>query len=257
MEFTSIQLTEIGVILFVASFVQGSIGFGAGMFAIPLLMLVGVSLPQAIAIALIASMLQNIAGLVELRREIDLKTSLFPLSLRLVALPFGVLTLSWIDGFDENITKQIMGVVILSIIGLQWIAKIKPQEKVHVGWTFAAFFGSGYLVGFCGMGGPPMVLWVMAHDWNSRRTRAFLFTMFISSILPHVVLMWMEFGNEILWLMATALLTTPICLIGSYAGVKSGDLLAEKTMRITIYTVLIGICINLIAGPTLWSLIRN
>ena len=35
-----------------------------------------------------------------------------------------------------------------------------------------------FLLGLCGMGGPVMVLWVLAHDWPMNKARAFLFFLF-------------------------------------------------------------------------------
>jgi hypothetical protein len=37
------------------------------------------------------------------------------------------------------------------------------------------------LAGICGMGGPPLVLWAMAHDWPADKVRAFLFACFAAT----------------------------------------------------------------------------
>ena len=37
----------------------------------------------------------------------------------------------------------------------------------------------GLLGGLAGVPGPPLVMWVMAHDWSADVTRAFLFASFM------------------------------------------------------------------------------
>ena len=52
------------------------------------------------------------------------------------------------------------------------------------GQNTLTFTGSGVLAGLCGMGGPPLVLWAMAHDWPTQRIRGFLFAPGASAIIP-------------------------------------------------------------------------
>ena len=53
------QYLLVSLILFASSVVQGAVGFASGLFGIPLLMLTGISLPDAVAISLVAAAVQN------------------------------------------------------------------------------------------------------------------------------------------------------------------------------------------------------
>ena len=60
----------------------------------------------------------------------------------------------------------------------------RPRQNLHPIWAWIAFPLSGFLQGLVGMGGPAMVFWVQAHDWGTRKSRAFLFSMYLISIVP-------------------------------------------------------------------------
>src|SRR5688500_3379833 len=61
----------VALILLASSVLQGAVGFASGLFGIPLLMLTGIALPEAVAISLVASAVQNCTAAWQLRHEID------------------------------------------------------------------------------------------------------------------------------------------------------------------------------------------
>jgi len=250
MDFNLTQILLLVVILFVTSFVQGSIGFAAGLLGIPAMMQIGLELSEAIAVSLISSGLQNVAGLVELRKHVDWSLSKRPLLIRIAALPLGVAALMWLENtVDKPRIQQVVGVLIFIALITQLVARVKPREHLHVVWEWIAFSLGGFLVGFCGMGGPPMMLWVIAHDWSTKKARAFMFSMFISSVVPQAILMWWLFGPTVLWAMLLTLLSAPICYAGSYLGVKAGDVAPKPVMRKIVYVVLFFVAFKGLSSP--------
>src|SRR5688572_28738143 len=154
----------ISLILFASSILQGAVGFASGLFGIPLLMLTGISLPDAVAISLVASAIQNCIAAWQLRREIDVRRTLVPITIRLATLPLGVWALYAIGQENKDLASQIVGLIVLAIVGVQLAFRVQPQASLHPAWEWLAFGMGGFLLGLCGMGGPAMALWVLAHD---------------------------------------------------------------------------------------------
>jgi len=251
-DFTIIVVLVLAAILFAVSFVQGAIGFAAGMLGIPLMMFgAGLSLPQAVAVAIVTSGAQNIVGGYQLRRDIVWRDAWRPMLIRLVALPFGVWAQHAATMLDPGAVKQMVGVVLIVVLIVQRMLKVEPRENLHVMWEFVAFLCAGFMVGFCGMGGPPMVLWIMAHTWSNRRTRAFMFVVFFSSLIPQASLMVYFHGAQILTYLAGALLALPVVWLGTVVGVRVGDRISRPHMRMIIYTVLVTIAVSAVTWPML------
>jgi uncharacterized membrane protein YfcA len=251
MPFTLTQYLLVAAILFASSIVQGSVGFASGLFGTPLLMLTGVALPDAVAISMVASAIQNITAAWQLRREIDYRLALRPTLIRFATLPLGVWALYLVGRESTEIAGQVVGAVVLAIVAVQWSLRVQPRSNIHPAWEWAAFSSGGFLLGLCGMGGPAMVLWVMAHDWPMTRAKAFLYYIFSTGIPLQALFLWLAFGNEILQAMLLGLAALPFVLLGLYAGLYLGRLFPDVALRRISLAVLILIAVSAIAGPYL------
>ena len=107
----------------------------------------------------------------------------------------------------------------------------QPQEKIRTFWTFIAFPLSGLGQGVVGMGGPPMVFWVQAHDWDGRKMRAFLFSMYLVSIGPGLLVLALFFGNRIVEPCLITLAVIPLLLLVTILGVKLGSWMGTIRLR--------------------------
>ena len=251
MTFTLTSLMLVALILFASSVLQGAVGFASGLFGIPLLMLTGVSLPEAVAISVVASGVQNCTAAWQLRREIDYRGALRPMLIRFAAMPLGVWALSWIGEENKDAASQLVGVIVLAILAVQWLLKTEPQPRLHPAWEWLAFGLGGFLLGLCGMGGPPMVLWIMAHDWRMVRARAFLYYLFATSMPLQALFMWLAFGSSALWAMGLGLVLTPVLLAGIYLGLAIGKRIPDPILRSLATVVLVLIAVSSIAMPWL------
>ena len=249
-DFNLIEYLAAGVVLLAASALQGAVGFAAGLFGIPLLMLLaGMDLPSAVMVMLLASFVQNFGGLYHLRKRFDVRDARLPMLIRLAAIPLGLLALHFATALPEAQVKAMIGAVILLLLFLRWALAPGEPKKLHPAWMPAAFGSSGFLVGFCGMGGPPMVLWVMAQPWSSEKSRAFLFFMFTTSLIPHCLLMWWMYGEQIHAAALLALLGTPWVIAGTGLGLWIGSYLPKDRLRIAAYVILIITAIAAICAP--------
>jgi uncharacterized membrane protein YfcA len=251
MPFTLTHYLLVSAILLASSVLHGAIGFAAGLFGIPLMMLTGLSLPDAIIITLVASTVQNGMAAWQLRREIDYAKTWRPMLIRLVTLPLGVWTLHAIGSTNKDLAAQIVGVVVLAIVFMQSALRIQPRPHLHPAWEWAAFGIGGYLLGLCAMGGPAMVLWVMAHDWPMNRARAFLYFLFVTGLPLQVFFLWLFFRGEIFEPMWLGLATLPAVFVGIYTGLWIGKRIPDQVLRPLAWGVLVLIALSAIASPWL------
>ena len=52
-----------------------------------------------------------------------------------------------------------------------------------------AFLSSGFLAGWLGMGGPPVIFWLLSGRQDAKKTRAFLFSIYVLTIPFQLALM--------------------------------------------------------------------
>jgi uncharacterized membrane protein YfcA len=251
MSLTLTAFVLVALILLASSVLQGAVGFASGLLGIPLLVLTGMGLPEAVAISLVASAVQNCTAAWQLRHEIDYRGALRPMLIRFAILPLGTLTLWWLGRESKDLAGQMVGGVILAILLVQWTLRMTPQPRLHPAWEWLAFSAAGFLLGLCGMGGPPMVLWVMAHDWSMARGRAFLYFLFATGIPVQAFFLWLAFGSEILWAMLLGLAAMPVLLVGIYIGLALAKVIPDRVLRILATTVLVLIAISSIVMPWL------
>lgn len=256
MDLTALQYLEVGVIFFLSSIVQGAVGFAAGLFGIPLLLMVGIDLPEAITISMVSSIIQSALGYYQIGHEVEVRDAVRPLVIRIASLPLGAAAL-WLttESLDPRQVKQVIGVVLLAIVVFQWAWNVQPRESLASFWEYIAFGLGGFMAGFCGMGGPPMVLWVMAHNWSAIKSRAFLFLMFLVGVPPQSLLLVWFFGWEkIAPALLLGLLGIVVMLLGTMVGLKVGGAMPKWRLRQVIYAMLTLIAVSNILAPLLpWN----
>jgi len=233
----------LALIVCLASMIQSLVGFAYALFATPLLLWIGMPLPNAIVIVATCSFIQASFGVKHLSASIPWKLSWMATFVRSVTLMIGLLILLKVSGSDPLEIKFMIGTVLCILVFVQMVFKIHSKEKVHWGWAALSFSASGTLAGICGMGGPPLILWAMAHDWSTEKVRGFLFSVFMVSIPIHLLMMVMTFGDEILWSIGLAFLLTPIVFLGAKIGLPLGNKLPKLVMRrlVNILLLLIGL----------------
>lgn len=245
------QLAALWAIVGLSSVVQGTIGFASGMLALPILLFAGWSLPEAIAINLVAGVAQNLYGTYVLRRAVLWPDWLRPNLVRLAALPVGVWALTYADRLDPAIVRQLLGTIILAIVTAYWVWRVQPRERLHVGWEFLTMGTSGFFAGFCGVGGPQMVLWLSAQLWPPKRTRAFLHFAFSLTLLPQALLLIWKFEERAVTALQLGLLSLPAAIAGVMLGMLVGNRLPRELLRRLMLGVLALVATSAIVMPLL------
>jgi len=249
-----VDVTTIILITLIVSLgngVQATIGFGAGLVAIPLLLWSGLTLPEAIAVLAASVLVQLSFKVTRYWSEINWP-QIWPMAgARLVGYLPGFIILYYLAHTDPTRVKQVMGAVVLLAVVIQVCLRVKPKEKVAGIWTALAGFFSGLGAGAVGVGGPPVVLWVMAHDWSSKAARLYLWTTFwLLMPIGMVPLFWMhDEPLKIGLYMGLGVVLTPAALLGTAGGLWLGHQLPKQTLRILMVGFLLMLGAWSVVGP--------
>lgn len=246
-----IEILEVAAILILGGIVQSSAGFGYGLFALPILLFLDFSLPAAVTIIIIGSAIQKLTAVKVLSHAFRWK-ELFPyMAVGLVSLPLGVYLMFRLSTLDQSITRQIIGGLILLLLMLRWRGFIKTREHVRPVWGIIAAFFSGLLNGLANIGGPPMVLWVLAHRWPNDKMRVVLLAFSLVFVPFQILLMLWLFGTSILNPLARALLLSPAVLLGTWLGLYVGKKFSASQLRFYMQILLLLIALSSILKPIL------
>ncbi|WP_235908642.1 sulfite exporter TauE/SafE family protein [Roseiconus nitratireducens] len=223
---------SIGLVLSLGIFVQSAAGFAAGLLTVPALLWMGYTIPEASAALLVATVPQNVFGVYSLRDSIDFRSLLWPGIGRLAFFPVGVLVLMAIEqAFPIVRIRQFVGVVVLGVTLATILYNPTPRTRLSPVWAWLAFPTSGFLQGLVGMGGPAMVFWVTAHDWSARRIRGFLFAMYLISLVPALVMLYLFFGQRVVAPAVLAAISIPMLLLATWLGLTFGNWLGRRRLR--------------------------
>jgi uncharacterized membrane protein YfcA len=244
-----IEIIKIGSIMGLGSIVQSSSGFGFGLFVIPLFLFMGFALPETVIMAVIASAVQKIAAVSHLWEAADWKGQAPYMAAGLVSLPLGVYCLSQVSLLGQPFIKQIIGILVLLLLLLQWKGMIKSRESVSPVWGYTAGFFSGFLNGLANIGGPPLVLWILAHRWSNEKMRVTPIAFSIIFVPPQVLFMGLAFGSRLWDPLLKAILLTPMVLLGTWVGLKMGGKISREHLRIYMRLLLLFIAISAIVRP--------
>lgn len=238
------QILEAGIIIFLGSILQGAIGFGIGLFSIPIMVWAGIGLPATIAIVTVASGLQTGWSWQRTRDHLPWRDPVPITIVRLLAMPLGIVALGVLSGQGQGVAKQVVGAAIIVILAAQWIFQVKPRQHLAPAWMWVAGLSSGFLTGMISMGGPPLVMWVMAHDWPGRRARAFLWESFLIATPFMMALLGWQFGRAMIIPMLFGAILTPLIVAGSAVGLRVGAMMNRVHLRFAMTILLLIIAVT-------------
>lgn len=245
------QLIATGFVLLFSAATQSAAGFGMGLIATPLLVWLGWPLPQAVAVATVGSAIQMGVNGFQLREHVLLKKAALITILRTVTVPLGTWMLTLLALKSQGTIKQVIGGFIILAVVLQYVGRVKPREVIAIGWTISAGVSSGIMNGLIGMGGPPTILWVMAHQWTSLQQRATMFfILFVGSVMS-VIMLVLAFGAPLLRAAVIGGCMTPVILLGAAVGMRLGAKMNSTDLRRVATIMLILLAISSIVQPML------
>lgn len=158
-------------VIFVATLIRSTLGFGEALFAVPLLALrtpVAVAAPLAVLVSVVVAA----AIVAQDWRGIEFRSASGLVIASLFGIPLGVLLLATAD---DRAVKLVLGAVIIAFSVYSLVnGRIRHLTRDHAGWLLACGFVSGVLGGAYGMNGPPLAVYGTLRRWSPRQFRATL-----------------------------------------------------------------------------------
>jgi uncharacterized protein len=163
-------------VMFVATLVRSTLGFGEALIAVPLLALrtpVGVAAPLAVSVSVV------VAGVVVVQdwRGVHVRAAAGLIVASLLGIPLGLLLLA---RADDHLVKLLLGSVIILFSGYSLVfGRSRRLAHDHPGWLMVCGFLSGVLGGAYGMNGPPLAVYGALRRWSPQHFRATLQAYFL------------------------------------------------------------------------------
>jgi uncharacterized protein len=171
-------------VLFLATLIRSTFGFGEALIAVPLLAL---RLPVAVAAPLAVLVSVLVAGVIILQdwRQVHLRSAAGLVGAALLGIPLGLWLLRAVH---DRPVKLTLGLIIagFAIYSLLFKARLHLARD-HPGWLAGAGFLSGILGGAYGMNGPPLVIYGSLRRWSPQHFRATLQGYFFPASLAGLI----------------------------------------------------------------------
>jgi uncharacterized membrane protein YfcA len=240
---SSLILAMAGV--FAASVLRGFTGFGFGLAAVPLLSL---ALPPAQVVPLVVT-LQAVIGVAGLRAasaECDWRSVGVLLPGLVLGVPIGLLILTELP---PNPVRLVIGAVIaFSVWLIHRGVRLPPNPSRGV--SFGVGLASGVISGLASMGGPPVVVYLLALGHTAARMRATAIVYFMLSACISLVPMSVRgliTRDILIWSVASL----PVLFAGSWVGTRAFYKAKPRHHRMVALTTLSALAVLLIGRALL------
>jgi len=177
------------LIVFTASLIRSTFGFGEALIAVPLLALF---LPVSVAAPLAVLLSTTIAALVVLQdwRHIHLRSAGWLLAPTFAGIPLGIALLA---STHQQLVKAVLALVLIAFSGYFLLGRKPPElHRDSKPWLLGCGFLAGILGGAYGMNGPPLVIYGAMRRWSPQHFRATLQGYFLPASLVTVAGYWLR-----------------------------------------------------------------
>jgi uncharacterized membrane protein YfcA len=156
-------------VVFLATLVRSTFGFGEALVSVPLLALL---IPVRVAVPLATLLSVTVAGLILVQdwRHVHARSAWCLVLPTLPGIPVGLFVLTQVH---PAAVKAAMAVVIIAFSCYCLFGRVKPRlSDDRFAWAFG--LGAGVLGGAYGMNGPPLVVYAALRGWTPAHFRATL-----------------------------------------------------------------------------------
>ncbi|HEY7328324.1 MAG TPA: sulfite exporter TauE/SafE family protein [Gemmataceae bacterium] len=173
-------------VIFLATMIRSTFGFGEALVAVPLLSLL---MPVEVAVPLATLLSITVAAVVVVQdwHKIHFQSAGWLMISTLFGIPLGLWLLTAVA---ERVVKAILALVIIGFSLYCLVCRSPYQLKNdRLAWVFG--FGAGILGGAYGMNGPPLVVYGSLRHWSPEQFRATLQGYFLPASLLGMCGYWM------------------------------------------------------------------
>jgi uncharacterized membrane protein YfcA len=227
-------------IVFIATLVRSTFGFGESLIAVPLFILL-IPIEIAVPLSVLISIFIAAIVVVQDRKQIHFRSAKWLILFAILGVPIGLLLLVYGNG---NTIKAILGILIILYSVYSLLSKnnfkLRTDNKT---WLFICGFLSGILGGAYGLNGPPLVIYGNLRSWTAKNFRATLQAYF----LPASMIGMLGYWYQGLWNSTVThyfLISIPVIVPAIFLGRYLNHQLKEGTFLKYIYIGLI--CIGTI-----------
>lgn len=172
------------VVIFLATLIRSTVGFGEALIAVPLLAL-RTPVTVAAPLAVMVSVLVAAVILAQDWQRVHVRSALGLILSSVLGIPIGLLLLA---RGNEHAVKAILGAIILLFSAYSLTGRTKLHlSHDHRGWLLGCGFVSGILGGAYGMNGPPLAIYGALRRWSPQHFRATLQGYFLPASLLGLV----------------------------------------------------------------------
>jgi uncharacterized protein len=222
MDTTTLQVL---LVVFFASLIRSTFGFGEGLIAVPLLALI---IPIEIAAPVAVLLSITIAAIVVVQdwQRVHLHATGWLLAPTFLGIPLGIVLLTSVH---QHLVKGGLAILIVAFSLYFLSGKSAPELPADSrGWLLGCGFLAGVLGGAYGMNGPPLVIYGAMRRWSPQHFRATLQGYF----LPASVVAMLGYWFAGLWVPAVThyylislIVTLPAIFLGRFLNHRlNGDI---------------------------------
>lgn len=224
-----------------AGLLQGLVGFGASLLAMPVLLFF-IDVKTAVPLCILDGLVLTAFMGFQLRGHVQL-AKLGPL---LFGLPLGILAgVSFLAHVDGMVVMFLLGLLITGYALYSLLASPAPR-RLHPAWGVLAGFMSGAIsAGFSG-GGPPTIIYSQLAGWKRDQFKATLAVFFI------VVTVFSSTGHALAGLITPQVLVLTACsapcvVLGAVLGLKWSQGVDEASFRryVLFLLIMLGVATSL------------
>ena len=230
-------------ILFIATLVRSTFGFGESLIAVPLLAFL-IPIEVAVPLSVLVSIFIAAFVMTQDRKKVHFYSAKWLIIFSALGIPIGLLLLIY---GNELFIKFGLGVFIILYAVYSLFAKktfrLASDNKL---WLFICGFLSGILGGAYGFNGPPIVIYGNLRNWSAKHFRATLQAYFLPAGMFGMIGFWY---NE-LWTSTVTyyfLIALPVIIPAILLGRIINQRLKNDTFLKYIYVGLICVGITLLS----------
>ena len=228
------------LIIFTATLVRSTFGFGESLIAVPLLVFL-IPLEVAVPLSVLISIVVAGVVVVQDKKEVYFYSAKWLIIYAAIGIPIGLYLLIY---GNEALIKSILGsfIILYSIYSLisKRTFKLKSDNKIGL---FVCGFLSGVFGGAYGINGPPLVIYGNMRNWSAQHFRATLQAYFLVASSIGMIGYWYK-G---LWTTSVSyyfLISLPVIIPTIFLGRYLNRRLKKDTFLKYVYVGLI--CIGLL-----------
>jgi uncharacterized membrane protein YfcA len=231
----------LSIVTLLAATIQSATGFGFGLIAVPVFLLI-LNSSDAIQITIIIVLFMSIADWMKLKGQGSRQLLLRLVVGMILGFPFGIYIFL---SFELHLIKIMLALIIIIFSGFNLIRLFRKgsteahhtPEQSNWASTVAGFF-AGLLTTSMAMPGPPVMLYLVHKGFDKTVIRATILTFFIFAYAGAVLLQYVMIGiSGSTW--TTSLTLVPVGLVGVLCGHTISHKINQKLFKEIVLIILI------------------